>query len=69
MSKESFVTLAEAAEMLGIKYQTVYGYWSRGKIPYERSGVSIMVRPSIVRDALKDHKPRRFAVPRKSVSL
>lgn len=51
---EDYVTLGEAARMLGYSYQNVRRWWLRGRIPYQRAGVAVLVRLSDVQAAMKD---------------
>ncbi len=63
---DEFITVAEAAQLLGVGRRTVFNYIARGKLTGYQSGVGnrTMVRRADV-DALREVRPR---VPRERAS-
>ena len=57
-----YITLKEAAQMLGVAERTVYGYVIDGKLPGIRTGSSIMVKPEDVKNYKRGAPGRRRTV-------
>ena len=57
------MSLAAAAQQLGLPYSTVWLYWSQGKIAYERYGATIVVKLSHVEKAMAGRKPKNRRTP------
>jgi len=60
---EEYVSIKQAAEMLGVAYRTAHQYVAEGRIPAVRAGDVILIRVA----ELKKFKPTISGRPRKSV--
>ena len=58
MARERFVTVTEAAELLGVHRHTVRSLWKRGLVKGERLGGRLLLERSAVEELAQTYSPK-----------